>query len=612
MAQSKDKNNSQLRAMPKSPDAEAALLSCFMLSSEAVNEFIPDLNERDFYTEENRLIFLAVRSLAFAAKSVDVLTVYDKLQMPDEKGGRIGQNVSMEYLTGIANTLPSAANAKHYFDIVKRDSLLRDIINAGNKIVDAGFNSESGQDALNKAESYVFSISENADKSALEPISVAATQTYNLIKSIQTGEHIDNGIKTGFLGLDNILESLKPGALYILAARPSVGKTAFALSLAIQASIKQGKSTAIFSLEMPATQLAQRMMTSLSGASFKRQARRNGLTLIESSNLFQAHTALMNAKIFVDDNSNNHPSDIISKCRRLKNTDGKGLDLVIIDYLQLMSMTGEDKPENRQQEVSTMSRLLKIYSKELNVPIVVLSQLSRGVEMRGDEPKLSDLRESGSIEQDADVVMFLHRVKVDEKNKNEDDRALAAYDGMAIKLLVEKNRSGERGVVYLEFRGDTQTFVPIEKDKLNGAGDEPQTKPNGQSASLPKQTDDDAFAGLKPVGEVATTVEVVGEDSAIKETVSVRSPYPQPIKEPVFDSSNAQILQTVNNESGDQSRGEVSPAQNAEQFQGGENPYHKQADSVNYDGSQGDNLQTTTNESGYQEVDDPDDGNIPF
>ncbi|MCI7769239.1 MAG: DnaB-like helicase C-terminal domain-containing protein, partial [Christensenellaceae bacterium] len=326
--------------------------------------------------------------------------------------------------------------------------------------------------------------------------------------------------------------------------RPSVGKTAFALTVAINAAIRNNKKVAVFSFEMPTVQLVQRMLTTLSQVSFKRQKKPGMLNFNETTRLVNAHEALSNSKIFVDENSGNTPADIISKCRRMKNT--VGLDLVIIDYLQLITL-GEKK-ENRQQEVSEMSRKMKLFAKELGVPFLVLSQLSRGTEQRGEEPQLSDLRESGSIEQDADMVMFLHRPKKVENPKSEESKFAASYDDDGdhkfVKMIVAKNRNGETGNVYFDWCGDMQTFKPIDIRELSTTETkEPAAKVNPDITSLEQiKNDDEIFSDMVPVEEKGTVEEIMDD-----------GPERATINEPPFDFSHSDGLTFVNNESGDQS-----------------------------------------------------------
>ncbi len=531
--------------MPVNYEAEQAMLGSIMMDTNVANDFTTLLREDDFALQQHKQIFLAIYNLIQNNEPVDALTVADKLAT----SGKIAEAGGMEYIGKLATGIPSTANADKYFEIVKRDSLLRGIIEAGNKISKNAYTAEDANKALDFAEQTIFRISEEKEASKLEPIVEASSEALNKINTMQRGDYVDEGIKTGFKLLDRKIESMKPGALCILAARPSVGKTAFALTVAINAAIRNNKKVAIFSFEMPTVQLVQRMLTTVSQISFKRQKQPGMLNFNETQRLFNAHEALSNSKIYVDDNSGNTPGDIISKCRRMKNT--VGLDLVIIDYLQLITLDTKSKAENRQQEVSTMSRQMKLYAKELGVPFLVLSQLSRGTEQRGEEPQLSDLRESGAIEQDADMVMFLHRPKKVENPKSEESKFAASYDDDGdhkfVKMLVAKNRNGETGNVYFDWCGDMQTFKPIDIREMSTAEEkQPAAKLNTEITSVEQmRSDDDAFDDMKMVDDDGQkgTVEIVMDDTAT----------PATIKEEPLDFSDSDGMTFTNNESGDQS-----------------------------------------------------------
>ena len=426
--------------MPVNYEAEQAMLGSIMMDTNVANDFTTLLREDDFALQQHKQIFLAIYNLIQNNEPVDALTVADKLAT----SGKIAEAGGMEYIGKLATGIPSTANADKYFEIVKRDSLLRGIIEAGNKISKNAYTAEDANKALDFAEQTVFRISEEKEASKLEPIVEASSEALNKINTMQRGDYVDEGIKTGFKLLDRKIESMKPGALCILAARPSVGKTAFALTVAINAAIRNNKKVAIFSFEMPTVQLVQRMLTTVSQISFKRQKQPGMLNFNETQRLFNAHEALSNSKIYVDDNSGNTPGDIISKCRRMKNT--VGLDLVIIDYLQLCDMNTGQKNRNREQEVAQATRKAKLLAKELNVPVVLLCQLNRESEGRpGGRPELFHLRESGAIEQDADVVMLLYRPAL--ARLTTDRESGYPTEGLGV-VIVAKQRNGETGNAY--------------------------------------------------------------------------------------------------------------------------------------------------------------------
>ncbi|MEG2453493.1 MAG: replicative DNA helicase [Clostridia bacterium] len=492
------KENLDLKRTPVNYEAEQALLGCILMDNNAANDYVTQLNESDFAMSQNKVIFKAISAVNQENKPVDHFVVLDRLKI-DNKLEEAGNS---EYILSLMTILPSAANVLQYFEIVKRDSLRRKVIEAGNNMIRNAYTDDSGLSSLDFAERAVFEISKENETSKLSPIIGATTAAYRKVIDMQTGKYPEPGIVTGFAILDRIITSLAPGALTILAARPSVGKTAFALNIAINAGVYNDKSVAIFSLEMPTTQLAQRMLTTLSRVEFNVQKTQGKMDKNDLSTYYHAHEALVNSKIYVDDNSYNTPGDVISKCRRLKKS--VGLDLVIIDYLQLMEL-GKDKKgtrENRQQEVSAMSRLMKIFAKELNVPFLVLSQMSRAIESRDNaEPMLSDLRESGSIEQDADIVMFLHRLKKTENATGKESKLISSYAGNVIKLLVLKNRNGELGDAYFDWKGNLQRYTSIVEADGKLVETDTKGKANIQKATveLEKQPTDDVFSGLSKV-----------------------------------------------------------------------------------------------------------------
>ena len=338
--------------------------------------------------------------------------------------------------------------------------MTRKVISAGNDILEYAYTCEDGADALGKAEQLVFKIAEEKTDKALTHAKEALATAFQNIQDAQAGNTPSNLIFTGFTNLDRKTKGLKPGDFVILAARPGVGKTALALNIAVNCLLKN-KTVAVFNMEMTAPSLVKRMLAYLSGVTFESMDVRGQLSDSDIAKLYNAYTTLLGKELYIDDYSMNHPSDILSKCRRLKRE--KGLDFVIVDYLQLMEADSKGRAsESRQNDVSTMSRQLKVYAKELGVPILALSQMSRGAEKEGRAPQLSDLRDSGAIEQDADVVMFLHDPSKVDENLPKDE----------ILLLLRKNRSGSIGEMKLHWDGNTTTFRDIDE---SGAVREPET-----------------------------------------------------------------------------------------------------------------------------------------
>ena len=442
--------------MPNNVEAEQNVLGALLIDDKMADVIMPTLAVEDFFVSQNRIIYAAMRELVERSSPIDTVSVADKLELQ----GKLDEVGSIDYLNSLAMGVVSSANAKYYADIIKRDSLTRKVISAGNDILEYAYTCEDGADALGKAEQLVFKIAEEKTDKALTHAKEALATAFQNIQDAQAGNTPSNLIFTGFTNLDRKTKGLKPGDFVILAARPGVGKTALALNIAVNCLLKN-KTVAVFNMEMTAPALVKRMLAYLSGVTFESMDVRGQLSDSDIAKLYNAYTALLGKELYIDDYSMNHPSDILSKCRRLKRE--KGLDLVIVDYLQLMEADSKGRAsESRQNDVSTMSRQLKVYAKELGVPILALSQMSRGAEKEGRAPQLSDLRDSGAIEQDADVVMFLHDPSKVDENLPKDE----------ILLLLRKNRSGSIGEMKLHWDGNTTTFRDIDE---SGAVREPET-----------------------------------------------------------------------------------------------------------------------------------------
>lgn len=447
MAEKKKTERKNLRAMPNNVEAEQNVLGALLIDDKMADVIMPTLAVEDFFVSQNRIIYAAMRELVERSSPIDTVSVADKLELQ----GKLDEVGSIDYLNSLAMGVVSSANAKYYADIIKRDSLTRKVISAGNDILEYAYTCEDGADALGKAEQLVFKIAEEKTDKALTHAKEALATAFQNIQDAQAGNTPSNLIFTGFTNLDRKTKGLKPGDFVILAARPGVGKTALALNIAVNCLLKN-KTVAVFNMEMTAPALVKRMLAYLSGVTFESMDVRGQLSDSDIAKLYNAYTTLLGKELYIDDYSMNHPSDILSKCRRLKRE--KGLDLVIVDYLQLMEADSKGRAsESRQNDVSTMSRQLKVYAKELGVPILALSQMSRGAEKEGRAPQLSDLRDSGAIEQDADVVMFLHDPSKVDENLPKDE----------ILLLLRKNRSGSIGEMKLHWDGNTTTFRDIDE-----------------------------------------------------------------------------------------------------------------------------------------------------
>ncbi len=436
------------RILPNSLETEQTILGCVLLDADAQVQILSKCSVDDFYSEAHRNIFDSMTKIYNKSIPVDFVTLSNQLEV-DKKLEAVG---GIDYLTFLTNFVPSAANYNHYLTILKNNSLRRHLISQANEIITNTFDSESAEDAMQFAEKKIFDLSQKETSSELELIGKQGGTLTNVLKKMS--ELAENkgkyrGIPTGYKDFDEITSGLQNSDLILLAARPGVGKTSFAMNIAVNSAINEGKKVAIFSLEMSREQLVQRSLSSLAKVNLK-HVLSGDMDADEWKRVWTAEKKLAEASIFVDDSSLITPFSIISKCRKLKMTEG--LDLIVIDYLQLMTM-GKQNRESRTQEVSDLTRTLKIAAKELNVPVVVLSQLSRAVEMREDHrPVLSDLRESGSIEQDADIVLFLYNPE------KYSDTAVEEEPG-TVYLLISKHRSGSTGEVKLKWVGEYTTFL---------------------------------------------------------------------------------------------------------------------------------------------------------
>lgn len=436
------------KILPNSLEAEQALLGCILLDNDAQSDIFSKLNVEDFYSEAHRNIYDSMMKVYNKSIPVDFVTLTNQLEV-EKKLETIG---GIDYITYLTNVVPSAANFQHYLNIVKNSSVRRHLISEVQEIIKSAFDSEDGDKAMREAEKRIFDLSQKETSSDLEHVGKPGGTLTTVLKQIS--ELAENkgkmrGIPTGYKDFDAITNGLQKSDLILLAARPGVGKTSFAMNIAVDAAVNEGKKVAIFALEMSKEQLMQRALSSLARVNLSHVLRGN-MDSEEWKRIWTAEKKLAQSGIYVDDSSMITPFELISKCRKLKMTEG--LDLIVIDYLQLMTM-GKSNRESRTQEVSDLTRTLKIAAKELNVPIILLSQLSRAVEVREDHrPVLSDLRESGSIEQDADIVLFLYNPEKYNDVVTEDEPG-------TVYLLVAKHRNGSTGEVKLKWVGEYTTYL---------------------------------------------------------------------------------------------------------------------------------------------------------
>ena len=435
--------------MPHNLEAEQSVLGCMLIDNDVCVTVFGIVVEDEFYSATHKLIFSAMRGLFEKNSPVDLVTLSDILTAT----GKIDNVGNIDYLMRLSDIVPSSANIKHYIEIVKRNSILRKIINAGNKIVQEGFNNaDDEQNVLAMAEKLVFDIGREGERKELTLIGDELPIVLERLDTIQRDPTALRGLRTGFYGLDDITNGLQKSTLIIIAARPGVGKTSLGLNIVTNTAIKRKARVAVFSLEMGKTELTTRALCSVAAVDISR-ANKGELNAEELKRIFIANKELAQADIYIDDNSVITPAEIMSKCMRLKRE--KGLDLVMVDYLGLMT-GGGNKRESRQVEVADNSRYMKILSKELDVPVILISQLNRGVEgRRGADarPVLSDLRESGAIEQDADIVMFIHA---------ERDSDNTEVDSNERELIVAKHRNGPQGIIKLRWMPQYTTFMNMQ------------------------------------------------------------------------------------------------------------------------------------------------------
>ena len=444
-----------LKVPPHSLEAEQSVVGGLMLDNRAWDEVADIINEKDFYRHDHALILRAIDALSEDGQPYDVVTVSEWLGARNELDSIGG----LAYLSILANETPTAVNVKAYANIVREYSILRSLIQVGNEISASAFDAggKPSKELLDEAERKVFQIAEQGagNREGFEAINELLGRAVKRVEDMYRSGEAITGIATGFSDFDEKTSGLQKSDLIIVAGRPSMGKTSFAMNLAETAALNGGHSVAVFSMEMPAEQLALRMMSSL-GRIDSHNLRTGKLDDQDWPRLISSVNMLSKAKLFIDDTASLTPTDLRARTRRLKRE--HGLDLVIIDYLQLMQVSGST--ENRATEISEISRSLKALAKELNVPIVALSQLNRSVEQRPDKrPVMSDLRESGSIEQDADLILFIYRDEV--YNPDSADKGIA-------ELLIRKQRNGPIGTVRLAFLGQYTRFENLAHDDYGG------------------------------------------------------------------------------------------------------------------------------------------------
>lgn len=437
-----------LKILPHDLASEQAVLGSIFINPDKMIEVTEHLKPEDFYKPAHKILFKAMMSLSDRGEAIDIVTVKSTLEANNELN--LVGNIS--YLAEIINAVPTSSNAEHYAKIVSKKSRLRSIIaNLSDSIGNAYDEDMDIDEIIAKAEKSLMEVSQSSNKGSFRPIHDILLGNHNKIEERSNNTSEITGLETGFYDFDTLTTGLHEDNLIILAARPAMGKTAFALNIAQNVATRSGKPVAIFSLEMGAESLVERML-SAEGAIPNHHIKTGSLSTDEWERLVYAQSRLAEAPIFIDDSAGIRISDIRARARRLAQ-ETSGLGLIVIDYLQLI--TGR-KTDNRQQEVSEISRQLKIIAKELKVPVIALSQLSRSVEQRQDKrPIMSDLRDSGSIEQDADIVAFLYRDAYYQDTDYQQESNLT-------ELLIKKNRHGSLGTVQLYFHKEYTKFSNVE------------------------------------------------------------------------------------------------------------------------------------------------------
>lgn len=441
-----------IKTLPNNIEAEQSVLGACFLSKYALQKACESLTPDSFYDEKNGKIFSAMNALVDEKTPIDITTVTGYLK----KNNQLTEIGGVEYLTEVLNFVPTASNIDYYIKNVEDASILRKLIETATDIASEGYRTdETVNEILDNSEKKILNIVKNRKSSEFKSIKDILQKTQSDLERLSEHKGEVTGLATGWYDIDKLTTGLHPNELIIIAARPAMGKTVFALNLATHAAMTQDKSVALFNLEMSAEQLAMRILSSLGQVDgFK--LRTGNLMNTDWKRINEAVSQLSNTNLVMDDTPGITIGEIRAKCRRLASSE-KGLSLVVIDYLQLIS-GGKNYGANRQQEVSDISRSLKTLAMELQVPVIALSQLSRSVEAREDKrPIMSDLRESGSIEQDADIVAFLYRDDYYKKEaRNEDNTSI-------VELIVGKHRNGPTATVELLFKKDTSTMLNLSK-----------------------------------------------------------------------------------------------------------------------------------------------------
>jgi replicative DNA helicase len=443
-----------LKIPPQNLEAEKALLGSVMIRSEVMHEIVDVVNEHSFYSNQHRSIWSILLELHIKGSPIDVLSVSARLKeknLLEQAGG-------MTYLTEVINAVPSSTNATHYANIVEKKYVMRELLRAAEQITTLGYEEEEDlHDILEKAEKSLYAVTNKTGSHKFVALKDTLSEAWERLDHLHKTKDELRGVPTGYVELDNKLSGFQKSDLIILAGRPSMGKTALALDIVRKAAINHKVPVAIFSLEMSSQQLVDRMLSAESQVdAWKIRTGHNLSVEHDFKAIGDAISRLSAAPIYIDDAPGNNILKMRAVARRLKNE--KGIKLIVVDYLQLMVPTQTKFGDNLVQQVTEISRSLKHLARELEIPVLALSQLSRAVEQRGGKPRLSDLRDSGSIEQDADVVMFIHRESDQEQGGRKEEA----------EILIEKHRNGPTGIAKLFFDSKKTTFLSMDKADFGG------------------------------------------------------------------------------------------------------------------------------------------------
>ncbi len=436
------------RVPPQSLESERALLGALLLKPDSIHDVLDVIRPNSFYAEKHRLIFGEMSELASRGEPIDLLSLSERMQdqgLIERSGGR-------SYLAELINSAPAPGNFSHYADLVARKFIMRSLIDTAYEISESAYDeSRDPMEVLDQAEKNIYSIGDSSVSHKFIDIADKVHEAWDRIEALSKKEGGIRGVPSGFPSLDNLLSGFHPSDLIILAARPSMGKTSLALDIARNAAIRHNTPVGIFSLEMSSEQLIDRMLAAESFVNSWKLRTGQVKEKEDFERIRDALETLSKAPIYIDDKPGNNILAMRAVARRLKRE--KNIGLIVVDYLQLMSPTATKASDSMVQQVTELSRSLKGLARELKVPVIALSQLNRSVEQRGGKPRLSDLRDSGSIEQDADVVMFIHR---EDKQNKESDRPNIA------EILIEKHRNGPVGMAELYFDEKRTTFRPVD------------------------------------------------------------------------------------------------------------------------------------------------------